>query len=152
MASRSERTRQSADEMHPLNGHLGVVPRMKSRESFIKCTEPHQHDGESCSHGVMESPWTSVCPLTSVLTNTFQLVRRTPHPRTTWKALNRLRTQVGRARVNMPKWRYSNETDTCDCGIRQTMQHLLVCPMMSTARSIQDLITANGILIGRARH
>ena len=67
---------------------------------------------------------------------------------TTWKALNRLRTQVGRSRVNMSKWGYSNETETCDCGIRQTMQHLLVCPMMNTACSPQDLTTANDIAIG----
>ena len=40
MASRTERTRQTMDERHPLNGHLGVVPRLKSRKSFIKCTEP----------------------------------------------------------------------------------------------------------------
>ena len=73
-------------------------------------------------------------------------------PWTTWKALNRLRTQVGRSRVNMSKWGYSNETETCDCSIRQTMQHLLVCPMMNTACSSQDLTTANGIAIGCARH
>ena len=35
-----ERTRQTADQRHPLNGHLGVVPCLKSRKSFIKCTEP----------------------------------------------------------------------------------------------------------------
>ena len=46
----------------------------------------------------------------------------------------------------------SNETETCDCGIRQTMQHLLVCPMMNTACSPQDLTTANDIAIGCARH
>ena len=74
------------------------------------------------------------------------------YPWTTWKALNRLRTQVGRSRVNMSKWGYSNETETCDCGIRQTMQHLLVCPMMNTACSPQDLTTANDIAIGCARH
>ena len=74
------------------------------------------------------------------------------YPWTTWKALNRLRTQVGRSRVNMSKWGYSNETETCDCGIRQTKQHLLVCPMMNTACSTQDLTTANGIAIGCARH
>ena len=57
------------------------------------------------------------------------------NPWTTWKALNRLRSQVGRSRVNMLKWGFSNEQETCDCGIRQTMQHLLVCPMMDTACS-----------------
>ena len=56
----------------------------------------------------------------------------------------------------MSKWGFSNEADTCDCGIRQTMQHLLVCPMMNTAGSTQDLqrITASPSAvpgIGRAR-
>ena len=32
------------------------------------------------------------------------------------------------------------------------MQHLLVCPMMNTACSTQDLTTANGIATGCARH
>ena len=36
--SSTERTRQTTDERHL--GHLGVVPRLKSRKSFIKCTEP----------------------------------------------------------------------------------------------------------------
>ena len=40
VACRAERTRQTTDQMHPLNGHLGVVPRLKWRQSFIKCTEP----------------------------------------------------------------------------------------------------------------
>ena len=30
---------------------------------------------------------------------------------------NRLRTQIDRTRVNMSKWDYSNETETCDCVI-----------------------------------
>ena len=40
LASRMERTQRTTDQRHPLNGHLGVVPRLKSRKSFIKCTEP----------------------------------------------------------------------------------------------------------------
>ena len=59
---------------------------------------------------------------------------------------------VGRSRVNMLKWGYSNEPETCECGIRQTMQYLLVCPMMNIACSIQDLITENGIDISCAMH
>ena len=74
------------------------------------------------------------------------------NPWTTWKALNRLRTQVGRSRVNMLKWGFSNEQETCACDIRQTMQHLLVCPMMDTACSPQYLTTANDIAIDCARH
>ena len=40
VTSLTERTRQTTDERHPLNGHLGVVSRLKSRNSLIKCTEP----------------------------------------------------------------------------------------------------------------
>ena len=57
-------------------------------------------------------------------------------------------------RLTWQKWTCgnSNDSETCDCGIRQTMQHLLVCPMMNTACSTQDLTTANGFAIGCARH
>ena len=41
------------------------------------------------------------------------------NPWTTWNTFNRLRTQVGRSRVNMLKWGFSNDPETCDCGIRQ---------------------------------
>ena len=47
---------------------------------------------------------------------------------------------------------YSNEQETCDCGITQTMQHLLVCPMMDTACSPQNLTTANDIAIDCTNH
>ena len=57
------------------------------------------------------------------------------NPLTTWKALNRLRTE------------------TCDCGIRHadpaTCTGLYI---MGTACSTQDLTTANGMVIGCARH
>ena len=87
-----------------------------------------------------------MCTLTSALTNISQLGAENPW--TTWKALNRLRSQVGRSRVNMLKWGFSSEQETCDCGIRQTMQHLMVCPMMDTACSPQDLTTVCHISCG----
>ena len=40
VASRMERTLQTTDQRHPLNGHLGMVPSLKSLKSFIKCIEP----------------------------------------------------------------------------------------------------------------
>ena len=153
VASRTERTRQTMDERHPLNRHLGVVPRLKSRKSFIKCTEPINTTAKSVRLALwrerLEPPDASVHLNISA---DEHLPAGADYPWTTWKALNRLRTQVGRSRVNMSKWGYSNETETCDGGIRQTMQHLLVCPMMHTACSPQDLTTANDIAIGCARH
>ena len=38
--SRTGRTRQTTDQRHPVNGHLGVVPCLKSRKCFIKCMAP----------------------------------------------------------------------------------------------------------------
>ena len=45
VASRTERTRQTTDKKHPLNGHLRVVPCLKSRESFIDGTQPVAYTG-----------------------------------------------------------------------------------------------------------
>ena len=40
VATRTERTQQATDERYPLNGHIGVVPRLKSHKSFMTCTKP----------------------------------------------------------------------------------------------------------------
>ena len=153
VASRTERTRRTTVQRHPLNGHLGVVPRLKSRKSFIKCTEPINTTAKAAR---MELWRERLEPLDASVHLNISPDEHLPagaeNPWTTWKALNRLRTQVGRSRVNMLNWGFSNEQETCDCGIRQTMQHLLVCPMMDTACSPQNLATANGIAIGCAKH
>ena len=82
------------------------------------------------------SPWTPVCILTSV----DNLEGTQPVAYTGWP-------------VKIEHDGFSNEQETCDCGIRQTMQHLLVCPMMNTASSTRDLTMANGITIRwAARH
>ena len=154
MASRTERTRQTMDERHPLNGHLGVVPRLKSRKSFIKCTEPIDTTAKAVRLKLCRE---RLEPLDASVHLNISADEHLPagadYPWTTWKALNRLRTQVGRSRVNMSKWGYSNETETCDCGIRQTMHHILVCPMMNTACSPKDLTTSPSAEpgIGRAQ-
>ena len=129
-----------------------MVPCLKSRKSFIKCTASINTTAKAARvelwrerHG----PWTPVCTFISA---DKHLPAGAENPWTTGKALNRLRAQVGRSRVNMLKWGFSNEQETCDCGIRQTMQHLLVCPMMDTACSPQDMTTANDIAISCAKH
>ena len=153
VASRTERTRQATDERHPLNGHLGVVPRLKSRKSFMTCTKPIDTTTKAARLELWrERPEPLDARVHIDISADEHLPAGAEKPWTTWKALNRLRTQVGRSRVNMLKWGFSTEPETCDCGIRQTMQHLLVCPMMDTACSPQDLTTANDIAIGCARH
>ena len=99
---------------HPLNGHLGVAPRLKSRRSFIKCTEPINTTAKAAR---MELWRERLEPLdTSVHLNISadeHLPAGAENPWTTWKTLNRLRAQVGRSRVNMLKWGFSNEQETC---------------------------------------
>ena len=153
MASCTERTRQATDETHPLNGHLRVVPRLKSRKSVMTCTKPI----DTTTKAARLELWRDrLEPLDARghldISADEHLPAGAENPWTTWRALNRLRTQVGRSRVNMLKWGFSNEPETCDSGIRQTMQHLLVCPMMDTACSPQDLTTANDIAISCAKH
>ena len=102
VASRTERTRQTMDERHPLNGHLGVVPRLKSRKSFITCTEPIN----TTAKAVRLELWRErLEPLDASVHLNISADEHLPagadYPCwTTWKALNRLRTQVGRSRVN----------------------------------------------------
>ena len=63
VATRTERTRQTTDERHPLNEHLGVVPRLKSSKSFIKYPSPSTRRRKllTRSYGEDESnTWTPV--------------------------------------------------------------------------------------------
>ena len=87
----------------------------------------HYHDGETCPLGAMER---TTRPLDATVHLNISADEHLPagaeNPWTTWKALNRLRTQVGRSRANMLKWGFSKEHETCDCGIRQTMGHIMV--------------------------
>ena len=98
VASRTERTLQTTDQRHPLNGHLGVVPRLKSRKSFIKCTEPINTTAKAARMEVWKE---RLEPLdASVHLNISvdeHLAAGAENPWTTWKALNRLHTQVGRS-------------------------------------------------------
>ena len=139
----------------PLNGNLGVVPRLKSWKNFIKCTEPINTTAKAAR---MELWRERLEPLDASVHLNISPDEHLPagaeNPWTTWKALNRLLTQVGRSRLNMLKWGFSNEQETYDCGIRQTMYNVSPTglPMMDTACSPQDLTTANGIAIGCAKH
>ena len=117
--SRTERTRQISDYMHPLNVHLGVVPRLKSRKNFIKCAEPINTTAKT-ARVELRREWRE--PMDASLHHNISADEHLPagadYPWTTWKALNRLRTQVGRSRVDMLKSGFSNEQETFDCVIR----------------------------------
>ena len=58
-----------------------------------------------------------------------------------WRALNRLRTGLGRAKTVMMRWGYLNVAQSvdCDCGEPQTMAHLLSCRLLDEACTADDL-------------
>ena len=60
-----------------------------------------------------------------------------------WRALNRLRTWVGRAKTMMRRWGYLDDAQSvdCDCGEPQTMAHLLSCPLLDEACTADGLAT-----------
>ena len=108
------------------NGHLGVVPRLKSRKSFIKCTEPINTTAKAARMELWRErlePLDASFTLTSALTNSFQLAQRIPGQpgRHSTGCVHRL---TGQEWIIMLKLGFSNEQETCDCCIRQTMQHL----------------------------
>ena len=91
------------------------VPRLKSWKSFIKSTEPINTTAKAAR---LELWRERLEPLDASVHLNISADEHLPagaeNPWTTWKALNRLRTQVGRSRVNMLKWGFSNEQETCD--------------------------------------
>ena len=60
-----------------------------------------------------------------------------------WRALNGLRTGVGRAKTVMRRWGYLDDAQSvdCDCGEPQTMAHLLSCRLLDEACTADDLAT-----------
>ena len=60
-----------------------------------------------------------------------------------WRALNRLRTGVGRATTVMRRWGYLDNAQSvdCDCGEPQTTARLLSCRLLDEACTADDLVT-----------
>ena len=70
-----------------------------------------------------------------------------------WRALNRLRTGVGRAKTVMRRWGYLDDAQSvdCDCGEPQTMAHLLSCRLLDEACMADDLATVTERAMACAR-
>ena len=60
-----------------------------------------------------------------------------------WRALNRQRTEVGRAKTVTRRWGYLDDAQSvdCDCGERHTIAHLLSCRLLYETYTAGDLAT-----------
>ena len=106
-------------------GHLGVVPRLKSRKSFIKRTGLINTMAKAAG---MELWRERLAPLD-------------------------VNVHLNISADEPPSWRRESMDNLEGTKrIRQTMQLLLVCPMTDTVCSPHDLTTANGIAIDYAKH
>ena len=144
VASMRERQRQTNDKRHPLFGHVPPTSRLKSRESFTHSVTPLEASANServriWKQRLRQHPLTMAVPVTEVLPPGAD------SGWTEWKTLNRLRTGVGRCKVNLCKWGYQKDGDnTCDCGtVPQTMEHLLCCPLLEQKCTSDDLVGYN---------
>ena len=52
-------------------------------------------------------------------------------------------TATGRCKSLMQRWGYEDGEATCDCGEEQTMEHLLICPLLPEPCTLEDLEALN---------
>ena len=113
VASRTERTRQATEQStHSMDISEWCHAWNRTRASSNALNPlTQQRKLLAWSYGENDSsPWTPVCTFISA---DEHLPAGADNPWTTWKALNRLRAQVGLPRVNVLKWGLSNEQETC---------------------------------------
>ena len=142
-ASKKERQQQSIDQRHPLFGHVPAKSRLKSRKSFLKSVPPLGTPSTSSERVTRwEERLENLPPGTTMeLKASETLPPGADTNYAMWKCLNRLRSGVGRAKATLAKWGHLNNGDTvCDCGTEpQTMQHLLICPLLEQPCTASDL-------------
>lgn len=124
IASVIERHKQQNDPRHPLHGKNPAQSRLRSRKSFLTMIQPIRNPPEKERINRWKEREQKF---------TRELKKELPKGRNwkweKWKALNRLRTEVGRCKTTLKKWKILREEDTTNykCGETQTMGQLLQC-------------------------
>ena len=133
VACRMERTRQTTHARHQLFHHQPAASRLKSRKSFMRTVTPLDSSASSSRLGL----WTdSLTDVPASVKMGLEVAESLPvgsgEDWLCWRALNRLRTGVGRAKTVMRRWGYLDDAQSvdCDCGEPQTMTHLLAGVMV----------------------
>lgn len=141
VASKAEHLKQATDERHSLHGHTPATSRLKSRKSFLSCTQPLQTTKEDARLQMWKKRLKDSQPCSTMgIAPAEELPPGADDTWQRWKCLNRLRTGVGRSRDAMQKWGFYSESTACECGIEpQTMQHMLQCPLLDEICSSEDL-------------
>ena len=154
VACRLERTRQTTDARHQLFHHQPATSRLKSRKSFMGTVTPLDSSASSGRLRLWEDSLTDVPASVKMgLEVADFLLAGSGEDWLCWRALNRLRTGVGRAKTVMRRWGYLDDAHSvdCDCGEPQTMAHPLSCRLLDEACTADDLATVTERAIACAR-
>ena len=138
---------QTTDARHQLFHHQPAASRLISRNSFIRTVTPLDSPASSSRLQFWKDSQTHVPSSVNMgLEVAESLPAGSGEDRLCWRAINRLRTGVGRAKTMMRRWGYLDDAQSvdCDCGEPQTMAHLLSYRLLDEACMADDLATVTG--------
>ena len=119
VACRMEHTRQTTDARHQVFHHRPTASRLKSRKIFMRTVTPLDSSASSSRLRLWKDSLTDVPASVKMgLDVAESLPAGSGEDWLCWRALNRLRKGVGRAKTVMRRWGYLNDAQSvdCDCG------------------------------------
>ena len=154
VACRMERTIKTTDARHQLFHHQPTASRLKSRKSFMRTVTPLDSSASSSRLRLWKDSLTDVPVSVNMgLEVAESLPAGSGEDWLCWRALNRLRTGVGRAKTVMRRWGYLDDAQSVDCdrGEPQTMAHLLSCCLLDEACTADEMVTVTERAMACAR-
>ena len=130
VACRMELTCKTTDVRHQLFHHRPAASRLKSRKSFVRTVTPLDSSTSSSRLRLWKDNSTDVPASVKMELEVVEyLPAGSGEDWLCWRALNRRRTGVGRAKTVMMRWGYLDDAESvyCECWEPQTMDHLLSC-------------------------
>lgn len=141
IAANKERKKVVQEATHPLHGHEPHAQRLKSRKSFLRTSKELKTTCEKARLELWKAKesfplgWKRIDETLPPGYDQGWLI---------WKSLNRLRSGVGRSKINLAKWGYIKEDSIqCDCGEDQTVKHMLQCRLCPTFCTEDELYEAS---------
>ena len=129
---------------HQLFPHQPAASRLKSRKSFMRTVTPLD---SSASISRLRLWKDSLTDLPASIKMGLEVAPSLPagsgEDWLCWRAINRLRTGMGLAKIVMRRWGYLDDAQSVDsdCGEPQTMAQLLSCRLLDEACTADDLAT-----------
>ena len=145
VCARMERTKQVNSEAHSLFGHIPANQRLKSRSCFLSTVQPALFTPKVIRCNEWQRRLRSR-PHTGAVNLQENLAKGFDSPWTTWRCLNRLRTGYTCSKDQRKRWGYYEGDTTCECGQGpETTAHMLQCPLLAHACTLDDLLQFNDI-------